>query len=107
MQNAKYPLPYCENGVTSTLGIEDGSYLRLNTLTLGYSLPDKVLKKIGLDKLRIYCSVYNLFTITVIWFGPEVSANSSQNNARYPTTGLDWGSYPRARSFVVGLNLAF
>lgn len=106
--NAKYPLPYCENGVTSTLGIEDGSYLRLNTLTLGYSLPDKALKKIGLDKLRIYGSVYNLFTITgYSGLDPEVSANTSQNNARYPTTGLDWGSYPRARSFVVGLNLAF
>ena len=106
--NAKYPLPYCENGVTSTLGIEDGSYLRLNTLTLGYSLPDKALKKIGLDKLRIYGSVYNLFTITgYSGLDPEVSANTSQNNAKYPTTGLDWGSYPRARSFVVGLNLAF
>lgn len=71
-------------------------------------MPDKVLKKIGLDKLRIYGSVYNLFTITgYSGLDPEVSANSSQNNARYPTTGLDWGSYPRARSFVVGLNLAF
>ena len=40
--NANLPLPYSENGVTSRIAIEDGSYLRLNTLTLGYSLPDKV-----------------------------------------------------------------
>ena len=40
--NANLPLPYSENGVTSSIAIEDGSYLRLNTLTLGYSLPDKV-----------------------------------------------------------------
>ena len=82
--------------------------LRLNTLTLGYSLPDKVLHKAGLSKLRIYGTIYNLFTLTgYSGLDPEVSANTSQNKAKYPTVGLDWGTYPRARSFVVGLNLAF
>jgi len=104
--NATLPLPYSENGVTSTLAIEDGSYLRLNTLTLGYSLPQKALRKIGFSKLRIYGTIYNLFTITgYSGIDPEVNANTSQNNAKYPTTGLDWGTYPRARSFVIGLNL--
>lgn len=106
--NAKYPLPYGENGVTSTMGIEDGSYLRLNTLTLGYSLPTKALQKAGLSKLRIYGTVYNLFTLTgYSGLDPEVSANASHNKSKYPTVGLDWGAYPRARSFVVGLNLTF
>ena len=106
--NANLPLPYSENGVTSSIAIEDGSYLRLNTLTLGYSLPDKVLHKAGLSKLRIYGTIYNLFTLTgYSGLDPEVSANTSQNKAKYPTVGLDWGTYPRARSFVVGLNLAF
>ena len=106
--NAKYPLPYSENGVTSTLAIEDGSYLRLNTLTLGYSLPQNLLRKVGISKLRIYGTVYNVFTITgYSGLDPEVSANTSNNNATYPTVGLDWGTYPRARSFVVGLNLTF
>ena len=92
----------------SSIAIEDGSYLRLNTLTLGYSLPDKVLHKAGLSKLRIYGTIYNLFTLTgYSGLDPEVSANTSQNKAKYPTVGLDWGTYPRARSFVVGLNLAF
>lgn len=106
--NAKYPLPYSENGVTSTLAIEDGSYLRLNILTLGYSLPQNLLRKVGISKLRIYGTVYNVFTITgYSGLDPEVSANTSNNNATYPTVGLDWGTYPRARSFVVGLNLTF
>ena len=106
--NAKYPLPYSENGVTSTLAIEDGSYLRLNTLTLGYSLPQNLLRNVGISKLRIYGTVYNVFTITgYSGLDPEVSANTSNNNATYPTVGLDWGTYPRARSFVVGLNLTF
>ena len=100
--NANLPLPYSENGVTSSIAIEDGSYLRLNTLTLGYSLPDKVLHKAGLSKLRIYGTIYNLFTLTgYSGLDPEVSANTSQNKAKYPTVGLDWGTYPRARSFVV------
>lgn len=106
--NAKYPLPYSENGVTSTIAIEDGSYLRLNTLTLGYSLPQNLLRKVGISKLRIYGTVYNVFTITgYSGLDPEVSANTENNNAKYPTVGLDWGTYPRARSFVVGLNLTF
>ncbi len=106
--NANLPLPYSENGVTSSIAIEDGSYLRLNTLTLGYSLPDNVLHKAGLSKLRIYGTIYNLFTLTdYSGLDPEVSTNTSQNHAKYPTVGLDWGTYPRARSFVVGLNLSF
>lgn len=104
--NATLPLPYSENGTTSTLAIEDGSFLRLNTLTLGYSLPQSLLRKIGISKLRVYGTVYNLFTITgYSGLDPEVSANTAHNNSKYPTTGLDWGTYPRARSFVIGLNL--
>ena len=106
--NAKVPLPYSENGFTSTYVIEDGSYLRLNTLTLGYSLPQSLLRKAGISKLRIYGSIYNVFTITgYSGLDPEVSADTAHNNAKYPTTGLDWGTYPRARSFVIGLNLSF
>lgn len=106
--NASLPLCYNEKGVVSTLGIEDGSYLRLNTLTLGYTLPKSILNKIGLSNLRVYGTVYNLFTITGYdGLDPEVSSNANLNHSVYPTTGLDWGTYPRARSFVVGLNLNF
>lgn len=107
-QHASLPLPYSENGHTSTLAIEDGSYLRLNTLTVGYSLPEKALHRVGLSKLRIYGTVYNLWTLTgYSGLDPEVNSDTAHNKAKYPTVGLDWGAYPRARSFVVGLNLAF
>lgn len=107
-KNAKLPLAYNESGVTSSLGIENGSFLRLNTVTLGYSFSKALLHKIGLNSLRVYGSVYNLLTITgYSGLDPEVNTNTAQGHAVYPTTGLDWGTYPRARSFVFGLNLNF
>lgn len=106
--NAKYPLAYHETGIVSSDGIEDGSYLRLNTLTLGYTLPKQLINRIGMSNCRIYGTVYNLFTITGYdGLDPEVNANTRQGNAAYPTTGLDWGTYPRSRSFVIGLNVSF
>ena len=106
--NATLPLPYIEPGLGSTLGIEDGSYLRLNTLTLGYTLPKTILENLKMSNLRIYGSVYNVFTITgYSGLDPEVSTNMNQNKAQYPTPGIDWGAYPRPRSFIVGLNIGF
>lgn len=106
--NASLPLAYNEVGIASSLGIEDGSFLRLNTLNLGYTLPKPLLSKARISNLRIYGSIYNVFTITKYsGLDPEVNADASHNNAVYPTTGLDYGTYPRARSFVVGLNLTF
>ncbi len=106
--NAKYPLAYNSAAVVSSLGIEDGSYLRLNTLTLGYSLPKTIISKAGMSNLRIYGTIYNLLTITGYdGLDPEVNANANLGNSVYPTTGLDWGTYPRARSFVIGVNVNF
>ena len=106
--NAKYPLCYNESGVTSDLGIEDGSYLRLGTVTLGYTLPKSVTSKLHIQNLRVYGTIYNLLTITSYsGLDPEVSAQGNMNSATYPTPGVDWGSYPRARSFVLGLNINF
>ena len=103
--DAVYPIANNENGIVTSYGIEDGSYLRLGTLTLGYTFPKTLMKSVG---LRVYGSIYNLFTLTnYSGLDPEVSTNTSQNNQAYPTVGLDWGAYPRARSFVVGLNLSF
>ncbi|WP_448702374.1 SusC/RagA family TonB-linked outer membrane protein [Mucilaginibacter sp. AW1-3] len=106
--NADLPLSYSETGVTSTLGIEKGSFLRLNTLSLGYTLPKSLLSKAHLSSLRVYGSIYNVFTITgYSGIDPEVGVNDNANNSVYPTTGFDYGAYPRARSFVVGVNLNF
>lgn len=106
--NAKYPLCYNESGVVSDLGIEDGSYLRLGTITLGYTLPKTALSKLHIQNLRVYGTVYNLLTLTSYsGLDPEVSAQGNMNGAVYPTPGVDWGAYPRARSFVLGLNINF
>lgn len=102
------PTPYAEQGTVSSDGIGDGSYLRLNTLTFGYTLPKAMTTKVGIQNLRFYFSCYNVFTITSYdGLDPEVNSNQNLNHAVYPTTGLDWGTYPRARSFVLGVNLNF
>lgn len=106
--NATTLLPYNETVVVSTLGIQDGSYLRLNTVTLGYSLAERMIKKIGMNRLRVYASIYNALTFTKYkGLDPEVNTNTGQGGAQYPTIGLDWGSYPRARSFTFGVNVEF
>ncbi len=106
--NATLPTPYAEQGYVSSLGIEDGSYLRLNTLTLGYTLPKHLTARVGIQNLRFYATCYNVFTITGYdGLDPEVNANANVNKAVYPTTGLDWGTYPRARSYVLGVNINF
>ncbi|MEI6950243.1 TonB-dependent receptor [Paraflavisolibacter sp. H34] len=101
-------LPYHENPVVSTMGIQDGSFLRLNTVTLGYNLPEGVVKKMRINRLRVYGAIYNALTFTNYpGLDPEVNTNMNQGGTGYPTPGLDWGAYPRARSFTAGLNIEF
>ncbi len=105
--NATTFMPYHENPVVSTLGIEDGSYLRLNTFTLGYNLDPKLLERIKIERFRLFASVYNAFTLSGYkGLDPEVNTNTNQGGAQYPTIGLDWGAYPRARSFTFGINIS-
>ena len=105
--NATVPSTFLQQGYVSDIGIEDGSYLRLNTVTLGYTLPKLVLNTIKVSNMRIYGSIYNAFTLTG-YSGLDPDVNSNQNgSSRYPTPGLDWGTYPRARQFVIGLNVTF
>ena len=83
--------------------VEDASYLRLSNLTFGYTFPKQVVRKIGLSKLRLYFTGNNLLTWThYTGFDPEVS------NMRSPLTpGVDFGAYPRSRSFIFGANISF
>jgi hypothetical protein len=106
--NATTFMPYHENPVVSTLGIQDGSFLRLNTVTLGYNVPKPIIQKARMSRLRVYGAIYNAFVLTSYkGLDPEVNTNTSQGSAQYPTVGLDWGAYPRARSFTLGLNVEF
>lgn len=83
--------------------IEDGSYLRLNTITLGYTLPRNLVKKAYISNLRVYATANNIHTFTnYTGYDPEVSATSSAL-----TPGIDNSSFPRAKSWVLGLNLSF
>lgn len=83
--------------------VEDASYLRLSNLTLGYTFPTAWTRTLGVRKARVYFTGSNLFVWTpYTGFDPEVSTKG--NNL---TPGVDFGAYPRNRSFVFGLNLTF
>lgn len=83
--------------------VEDASFLRLSNLTLGYTVPSRLTRRIHVDRLRFYFTASNLFIITKYsGYDPEVSTVS---NALTP--GIDFGGYPRSRSYVFGLNLSF
>ena len=88
-----------KNWVCSDIYIQDGSYLRLKNLTLGYTLPRQMTRKIGLDRFRVFGMAENLFTWTRYWgFDPEIGSGST-------SLGVDYGVYPQARTFTVGFNI--
>ncbi len=96
--------PYTTKAVFSDWAVEDGSFLRLATLTLGYTLPKAVLQKAKISKLRIYATCQNVFCLTnYSGYDPEVSTMRRTNL----TPGVDYSAYPKSRQFVVGLNLNF
>ena len=98
--------PYMSKFVFSDWAVEDGSYLRLSTLTLGYTLPAHLTKKVGINNLRFYVTGYNLFCITgYSGYDPEVS--TCRRNGSQLTPGVDYSAYPKSRQFVIGLNLNF
>jgi hypothetical protein len=91
--------------VTNTINsyfVEDGSFLRCTDITVGYTLPKKIVKKIWLSKLRVYASLGNLFTITSYsGYDPEVDVQSGL------TPSMDYNRYPRSRTFSFGINATF
>ena len=92
-----------QNGITSSWHIEDGSYLRVRNITLGYTIPKTVSGRIGVEKARFYISMQNLFTFTKYeGYNPEVS-----NRTATTTNGEDYGVYPTAKTVSVGINVTF
>lgn len=89
--------------------IEDGSYARLQNLTLGYTFPNTMMSKLKIDKLRIYGSAQNLLTITKYsGLDPEVnSAAPSWDNMKNTYRGIDNSLYPVAKTYVLGIELTF
>lgn len=90
------------NWRSSDLYIKDGSYIRLKTLQFGYTLPQKMMRKVAIDRFRLFLTAENLLTLTKYdGFDPEIAAGG------YTTIGVDKGIYPQARTISVGANITF
>jgi len=84
--------------------IEDGSYLRIKNISLGYTVPTKLTHKYHLDNVRIYTNIQNLLTFThYTGYDPEVGVNTMTSNVY----GMDNGRYPSPQSYTLGLNISF
>src|SRR5574344_1004415 len=90
--------------LNSSYFVENGSYLRVKDITLSYSLPSRLLSKIGITKLQPYITATNLITFTKYnGMDPEVNQWGNSGSVQ----GIDWGTYPQSKSFVFGLNVEF
>lgn len=90
------------NNVISEYYVEDGSYVRVKNLQIGYTLPSAITEKIGVTRYRIYFAANNLLTFTKYrGFDPDIGSGSPLD------AGIDYGFYPQARSFMFGMNLNF
>ena len=89
------------NKLFSDFFVEDGSFLRLQNVQIGYNLDASLLERVGVAKLRLYTSINNLFTLTD-YTGYDPTINGGAIGA-----GIDSGTYPSARQFILGLNVEF
>lgn len=93
-----------QNNAVSTRWVEDGSFIRINNLTLGYTLPKVLTQKCAMQNARVYMSIQNLATFTSYsGFNPETSHKEDSSLA----PGTDYGMYPLNRTFTVGVNVTF
>ena len=96
--------PAIGTAVFSDWAVEDASFLRLQTVTLGYTLPESLTEKIYLNKVRVYVTGTNLFCLTgYSGFDPEVDTRRSTPL----TPGVDYSAYPKSIGFVAGVNVTF
>jgi len=95
-----------DNDRLSTRYIEDGSYLRIKNITLGYTFPKQLLQKAKIENVRVYCNIQNLYTFTKYkGFDPEVGASTQDSSGL--TFGVDNGRYPSPMTCSFGVNLTF
>ena len=111
-QNATAPIQEnsgstATNLVPNSYYVEDGSFLKLRTIQVGYSFAPEMISTVGLSRLRVYLQAQNLFTITN-YSGPDPEIGNTQSaNASTTSFGVDEGSYPTSRQFLFGINLEF
>ena len=98
------------NIIASSRFIEDGSYVRLKNVQIGFNIPRKALGNSGIKGMRIYVTGQNLLTFTkYTGLDPEMHVSDNVSVEKHPgdvAAGIDWGTYPSARSYVVGLNIS-
>lgn len=98
-----YNIDQLYSGSTSRW-VEDGSYLRIKNVTLAYNVNSSISKRIGIEKIRVYGSVTNLYTLTKYkGYDPEVSSFTTSD----ASIGIDYGNYPPAKTFTFGLDVTF
>lgn len=96
------------NVKASTRFLEDGSYLRLKNIQLGYNFPKKITSQLHIDKCRIYFSGQNLWTLTDYpGLDPEMTTSNNSASEGDRAGGIDWGTYPSAVSYNFGIQLTF
>jgi hypothetical protein len=99
------------NKLPSTRFLEDGAYTRLRNLQIGYTFPEIMTGKMKIRKLRVYLSGQNLLTLTKYpGLDPEMQTSDNVNNEQFKgpvAVGIDWGTYPSARTYSMGVNVNF
>lgn len=107
-KGAKYWIPLVGSSSTTfapnSWAVEDASFIRINNITVGYSLPAALVRHLHVARLRVYATVNNVAVITgYSGYDPEVNVR----NSNPVTPGVDYSAYPRSRSYLAGLNLTF
>jgi hypothetical protein len=96
------------NARPSSRFLEDGSYVRLKNLQLGYTIPRQIFGNWGIDQLRVYVSGTNLLTLTKFsGLDPEMTVSDNSKSEGEIAGGIEWGTYPSAQTIMLGLNINF
>ncbi len=96
------------NKKPSTRFLFDGSYLRIKNINIGYTFNKNITEKISANTIKVYISVQNLYTFTKYpGLDPEMQTSDNAKNEGDLAVGIDWGTYPSARTFSFGLNVDF
>ncbi|WP_245995026.1 TonB-dependent receptor [Mangrovibacterium diazotrophicum] len=94
--------------VPHSWAIEDGSFLRLQNVTVGYTIPSQLTRKINIQRFRVYTTVNNVWTLTnYSGYDPEVSSPVRNSSTSSLTPGVDYSSYPKSLSWTFGVNVTF
>jgi len=92
------------SGIVSDRYVEEASYLKIKSITLSYNLSDAAIKKLGLQNASLFLNGLNLFTFTGYkGYDPEVNSRGNSNTE----LGIDWGSYPSAKTISLGVKIGF